>query len=106
MSSAGLPNSGQSGYSLLDQEGVTTSEFVEHVDYQRALEGELDNTIGSIQGVQTAQVNLAIPQSDVFTDDTAEDHRRGAADPHAGHPADHRPGPVGRQPGLLQRARA
>jgi flagellar M-ring protein FliF len=70
MSSSGLPNSGQSGYSLLDHEGVTTSEFVEHVNYQRALAGELDNTIGSIQGVASAQVNLAIPQSDVFSDDS------------------------------------
>jgi flagellar M-ring protein FliF len=55
---------------LLDHEGVTTSEFVEHVDYQRALETELDSTIGSIQGVQSAQVNLAIPQDNVFTDDS------------------------------------
>jgi len=70
MSSAGLPNSGQSGYSLLDHEGVTTSEFVEHVDYQRALATQLNSTIGSIQGVSNAQVNLAIPQSDVFSDDS------------------------------------
>jgi flagellar M-ring protein FliF len=72
MSSAGLPASSQSGYSLLDKEGVTTSEFKEHVDYQRALEGELSNTIGSIQGVQAAQVHLAIPQQDVFNDDTVK----------------------------------
>ncbi len=70
MSSAGLPSSGQSGFSLLDHEGVTTSEFVEHVDYQQALEGELDNTIAAIKGVQTAQVNLAIPTDSVFADDT------------------------------------
>ncbi len=70
MSSAGLPSSGQSAFSLLDHEGVTTSDFVQHVDYQRALETELDSTIGSISGVQNAQVNLAIPQNTVFTDST------------------------------------
>jgi flagellar M-ring protein FliF len=68
MSSAGLPNSGQSGFSLLDHEGVTTSDFVQHVDYQRALEGELDNTITALQGVQAAQVNLALPEDNVYTD--------------------------------------
>ncbi|HST48196.1 flagellar basal-body MS-ring/collar protein FliF [Jatrophihabitans sp.] len=68
MSAAGLPSSGSSGYSLLDQEGITTSEFKQHVDYQRALEGELSKTIKSISGVRDAAVHLAIPQQSVFTD--------------------------------------
>lgn len=70
MSAAGLPSSGSSGYSLLDQEGITTSEFKQHVDYQRALEGELSKTIKSIAGVRDAAVHLAIPQQSVFTDGT------------------------------------
>lgn len=70
MSSAGLPSSGTSGYSLLDQEGITTSEFKQHVDYQRALEGELSKTIKSINGVVDASVHLAIPQATVFDDGT------------------------------------
>jgi flagellar M-ring protein FliF len=68
MSAAGLPSSATSSYSLLDQEGITTSEFKQHVDYQRALEGELDRTIKSINGVLDASVHLAIPQQDVFND--------------------------------------
>lgn len=68
MSAAGLPSSSTSSYSLLDQEGITTSEFKQHVDYQRALEGELDRTIKSINGVLDASVHLAIPQQDVFND--------------------------------------
>ncbi|CAN5476259.1 flagellar basal-body MS-ring/collar protein FliF [soil metagenome] len=68
MSSAGLPTAGSSGYSLLDQEGITTSEFKQHVDYQRALEGELSKTIKSINGVADASVHLAIPQQTVFDD--------------------------------------
>ncbi|HEV2888027.1 MAG TPA: flagellar basal-body MS-ring/collar protein FliF [Jatrophihabitans sp.] len=70
MSAAGLPSSGSTGYSLLDQEGITTSEFKQHVDYQRALEGELSKTIKSINGVRDAAVHLAIPQQSVFTDGT------------------------------------
>jgi flagellar M-ring protein FliF len=68
ISAAGLPNNGQSGYSLLDKEGVTTSQFQQQVDYQRAVEGELAKTIESISGVQAASVHLAIPQQDVFND--------------------------------------
>jgi flagellar M-ring protein FliF len=72
MSGAGLPAGKDTGYALLDKQGVTTSEFMQHVGYQRALEGELANTIGAINGVQSASVHLAVPQKDVFTDDTTK----------------------------------
>jgi flagellar M-ring protein FliF len=68
VSAAGLPASGQSGYDLLDKEGVTTSEFKQQVDFQRAVQGELGTTIQSIGGVQSATVQLAIPQQNVFND--------------------------------------
>jgi flagellar M-ring protein FliF len=70
VSAAGLPSSSQTGYSLLDKEGVTTSEFKQQVDYQRAIEGELAKTIQAINGVNAASVHLAIPQQDVFNDGT------------------------------------
>ncbi|WP_164860622.1 flagellar basal-body MS-ring/collar protein FliF [Rhodococcus sp. X156] len=70
MSSAGLPTSGKSGYSLLDNEGITTSEFKQQVDYQRALEGEIGNTVRSIDGVVDATVHLAIPKDTVYDDGT------------------------------------
>jgi flagellar M-ring protein FliF len=69
MSGAGLPAGKDTGYALLDKQGVTTSEFMQHIGYQRALEGELASTIGAIDGVQSATVHLAVPQKDVFTDD-------------------------------------
>jgi flagellar M-ring protein FliF len=68
ISAAGLPSSNQSGYSLLDKEGVTTSQFKQQVDYQRAIEGELARTIQSINGVSSASVHIAVPQQDVFND--------------------------------------
>lgn len=69
MSSKGLPAGSQDGYALLDKQGLTTSDFREQIDYQRALQGELAKTIGSIDGVQAAVVHLALPQKDVFADE-------------------------------------
>jgi len=70
VSAAGLPSQGEAGYELLDKQGVMTSEFMQQVTYRRALEGELSKTIKSIDGVKTATVHLAIPEKDVFADDT------------------------------------
>jgi flagellar M-ring protein FliF len=67
-SAEGLPAGGDDGYTLLDKQGVTTSEFRQRVDYQRALEGELSKTIESIEGVESATVRLVIPPEDVFAD--------------------------------------
>ncbi|WP_156253696.1 flagellar basal-body MS-ring/collar protein FliF [Pseudactinotalea terrae] len=63
---SGLPSATTSGYSLLDDMGVTTSEFQQQVTYQRALEGELAATISAMSGVRTASVRLAIPEETVF----------------------------------------
>jgi flagellar M-ring protein FliF len=72
---AGLPGDKTAGYSLLDNMGVTTSEFQQTVTYKRALEGELSKTIEGLDGVRTASVKLAIPEQTVFvsqkTDPTA-----------------------------------
>lgn len=64
---AGLPSLESGGYSLLDKMGVTASEFQQSVTYKRAIEGELASTIGSIDGVSQASVQLAIPEDSVFT---------------------------------------
>ena len=69
LSSEGLPGESDTGYALLDQQGITTSDFMQHTNYQRALEGELSSTIKSIDGVEAATVRLVMPQKDVFADD-------------------------------------
>jgi flagellar M-ring protein FliF len=73
LSGQGLPagDNGTQGYSLLDKQSMTSSDFQQKVTYQRALEGELSKTIESIEGVQAAVVHLAIPQDDVFTTDAS-----------------------------------
>lgn len=69
LSGAGLPAGSSGGYSLMDKQGLTSSDFQQHVTYQRALEGELQKTIEAIDGVQGAIVHLVIPAQDVFSDD-------------------------------------
>ncbi|MHA7263897.1 flagellar basal-body MS-ring/collar protein FliF [Arthrobacter sp. TMN-37] len=70
--SAGLPSESTGGYSLLDDMGVTSSEFQQSVTYKRALEGELAATIETMEGVKTASVQLAIPEATVFTKEKAD----------------------------------
>jgi len=64
----GLPRSNSVGYELLskDQSGFGASKSMEMVRFQRALEGEIAQTIMSIQSVKSARVLLAIPQQSVF----------------------------------------
>ena len=69
MSGKGLPAGNESGYALLDEQGITTSEFQQQVSYQRALEGELANTLKALDGVNTAVVHIALPKDEVFATD-------------------------------------
>jgi flagellar M-ring protein FliF len=63
-----LPASNE-GYALLDNQGITQSEFSQRVDYQRALEGELAMTVSALEGVKSASVHLALPSESVFLDE-------------------------------------
>ncbi|GAA3649245.1 hypothetical protein GCM10022202_06150 [Microbacterium marinilacus] len=69
---AGLPTESSGGYTLLDDMGVTTSEFQQSVTYKRAIEGELARTISALDGVSAASVQLAIPEESVFVAETAD----------------------------------
>jgi flagellar M-ring protein FliF len=65
----GLPQSGQqAGFELFDKQKLGASNLQQQVTYQRALEGELSQTIGQVQGVTGAQVNLVLPQEQLFSD--------------------------------------
>jgi type III secretory pathway lipoprotein EscJ len=71
LSAQGLPASGE-GWSVLDDQGITTSEFDQRVGYQRAMEGELAKTIAAIEGVSDANVHLVMPEDDLFVDDDVQ----------------------------------
>lgn len=58
------------GFELLDNQKLGSSDFQQKVNYQRALEGEIGNTIGGIAGVSSAQVQLSLPEDQLFADET------------------------------------
>jgi flagellar M-ring protein FliF len=68
MSEKGLPESND-GYALLDKQGITASEFRQRTAYQRALEGELENTIEELDAIDGAVVHLALPAQSAFVDE-------------------------------------
>ncbi|NIF81746.1 flagellar basal body M-ring protein FliF [Paraburkholderia sp. Cy-641] len=69
LASQGLPKSGSVGFELMDNQKFGISQFDEQINYQRALEGELERTIESISTVKSARVHLAIPKPTVFVRD-------------------------------------
>lgn len=72
LSADGIGAGSQEGWSILDGQGITASEFSQRVGYQRALEGELARTIRSIDGVEGATVHLALPKDTAFALDDTE----------------------------------
>lgn len=59
----GMPGSARPGLELFDKPTWGMTDFTQHVTYRRALEGELARTIGTLRGVERAQVHLALPES-------------------------------------------
>ena len=57
------------GYELLEEQGLTVSDFRQRVDYKRALEGELSRTLQAMEAVDSATVRLALPERQLFTED-------------------------------------
>jgi flagellar M-ring protein FliF len=72
LSGKGLPTSGSVGYEIFDAApALGQTDFVQNLNRQRALEGELARTIRSLQGVTSARVHLVLPRRQLF-DDEAE----------------------------------
>src|SRR5262249_7407853 len=61
-------NGSQEGFELFDKQKLGASDFQNKVTYQRALEGEISRTINGVQGVTGAQVQLVMPEDDLFSD--------------------------------------
>lgn len=62
----GMPQTGRLGFELFDKPNWVGSEFDERVNYQRALEGELEHTIETLDVVRSARVHLVLPQQSMF----------------------------------------
>jgi len=62
----GSVRSGRMGFEIFDKPNWVGSEFDEQVNYQRALEGELEHTVGSLSDVESARVHLVLPHDSLF----------------------------------------
>jgi flagellar M-ring protein FliF len=68
LAGAGLPKSGRIGFELFDKTSFGATELVEHINYQRALEGELERSVMSMAEVVQARVHLTLTKESVFLD--------------------------------------
>jgi flagellar M-ring protein FliF len=68
LAAAGLPKSGRIGFELFDKSAFGATDFVEHINYKRALEGELERSVMSLAEVEEARVHLTLPKESVFLD--------------------------------------
>ena len=66
MSAQGLPSSGRIGFEIFDRTAFGATEFLEHVNYRRALEGEIARTIATIGEVSGARVHIAMAKESLF----------------------------------------
>ena len=69
LAAQGLPKGGNVGFELMENQKLGTSQFLEQVNYQRSLEGELARSIQSLGSVSSARVHLALPKPSVFVRD-------------------------------------
>jgi len=66
LASEGLPQGGGIGFEIFDRKNFGMTEFVQKLNYQRALQGELSRTISQINGVEQARIHLVIPEKSLF----------------------------------------
>lgn len=66
LAAQGLPKGGNVGFELMENQKLGASQFLEQVNFQRAMEGELARSIESLSAVQAARVHLAMPKDSVF----------------------------------------
>lgn len=65
----GLPQGGGVGFEIFDKTAFGVTDFVQKVNYKRALQGELSRTITQIKEIESARVHLALPEKGVFLDE-------------------------------------
>jgi flagellar M-ring protein FliF len=66
LASQGLPKGGLVGFELMENQKFGTSQFLEQVNFQRALEGELARSVQALAAVSSARVHLAMAKQSVF----------------------------------------
>jgi len=62
----GLPKGGGVGFEIFDNQKFGISDFAQQVNYRRALQGELERTIGELDAVRSARVHIALAKTQLF----------------------------------------
>jgi flagellar M-ring protein FliF len=66
MAGNGLPKTGRMGFEIFDKTNFGVTDFAEHINYRRALEGELERSIMSLAEVEKARVHLSFPKESIY----------------------------------------
>ncbi|MDY6862728.1 MAG: flagellar basal-body MS-ring/collar protein FliF [Thermodesulfobacteriota bacterium] len=69
LAAEGLPQGGGIGFEIFDKEKFGVTDFIQNVNYQRALQGELTRTINQLDIVEQSRVHLVIPPESTFIED-------------------------------------
>ncbi len=69
LAQAGLPQGSGVGFEIFDKQKLGMTDFLQRLNYTRALQGELARTIAQIAGVSAARVHLALPERSLFADE-------------------------------------
>ena len=72
LASSGLPQSGGVGFEIFDKKSFGVTDFVQQVNYQRALQGELSRTINSLDEIQQSRVHIVVPRKSLFIENQAK----------------------------------
>ena len=70
LANEGMPSGGHVGFEIFDETNFSTTEFVQRLNYQRALQGELVRTISEFREVEQARVLLVMPKDSLFVEDS------------------------------------
>lgn len=65
----GLPRGGGVGFEIFDKTTLGATDFVQRMNYQRAMQGELARTIKQFEQVSEARVHIATPKESIFIED-------------------------------------
>ncbi len=66
LAAEGLPQGSGVGFEIFDKTSITTSQFIQKINYRRALEGELARTIQALSEVKRCRVHLVIPKKTIY----------------------------------------
>ncbi len=69
LAAEGLPQDSSTGFELFEQPKFGLTDFAQRINYQRALQGELERTINAMSGIRSSRVTLVLPQRSLFATD-------------------------------------